>query len=88
MEEQFQQAWENVTNSLINERAALGSRLHHAAEDDTFIAYAQWPTRSAWEESGELDLPDPTAAAAMREAIKESYTPVLMRPVRDHLVRK
>ena len=86
MEEQFQQAWEVVTRSLMAERGALGSRLHRA-EDGTWIAYAQWPAKTAWERSRELGPTNPTAAAAMREATEESFPPILMRPVCDHLVR-
>ena len=85
MEERFQQAWEVVTKSLTEEREALGSRLHRA-EDDTWIAYAQWPTKSAWERSRELGSLDPVATAAMREATEEFFEPVLMRPVCDHLL--
>ena len=85
MEEQFRGAWEIVTKSLMEQREALGSRLHHA-QDDTWIAYAQWPTKQTWERSRELGSLDQAATAAMREAIEESFEPVLMRPVCDHLV--
>ena len=85
MEERFQHAWEVVTKALRAERGALGSRLHRA-EDGTWIAYAQWPTRSAWERSRELGSPDPAVAATMREATEESFAPLLMCPVCDHLV--
>lgn len=84
MEEQFQQAWEAVTKSLMAEREALGSRLHRA-EDGTWIAYAQWPTKSAWERSRQLGPLEPMVSAAMREATAESLDPILMIPVCDHL---
>ena len=85
MEERFQQAWEAVTKSLKAERGALGSRLHRA-EDGSWIAYAQWPTKDAWERSRDLGSLDPTATAIMQEAAEESLPPILMRPVCDHLV--
>lgn len=86
MEERFRQAWEVATRLLMEERGALGSRLHRA-EDDTWIAYAQWPEKKAWERSRELGSVNPASSAAMREATEESFEPVLMRPVCDHLVR-
>lgn len=85
MEERFQQAWEVVTKSLMQERGALGSRLHHA-EDGTWIAYAQWPSKSVWERSRELGPLDPPATATMREATEESFVPILLLPMCDHLV--
>jgi len=85
MEEQFRQAWETVTKFLMAERKALGSRLHHA-EDGTWVAYAQWPSKQAWECSRELGSLDPAATAAMRAAIEGSFEPILLRPECDHLV--
>jgi len=84
MEERFVQAWEVVTKSLMEEREALGSRLHRG-EDGMWIAYAQWPTKQAWEQSRELGAVDSGAATVMREAIEESLEPILMQPVCDHL---
>lgn len=85
MEDQFQLAWETATRSFIDERNALGSRLHKA-DDGSWIAYAQWPTRQAWERSRELGPSDPDAAALMAEAIEESFEPTLLHPVKDYLI--
>lgn len=47
---------------------SLGSRLHQYNEN-TFIAYAQWPDRRTWEKSGNL-LPDD--AKIHRQKMRES----------------
>ncbi len=85
LEEQFQQAWETVTKALLTKSGALGSRLHQA-EDGSWVAYAQWPTKDVWERSRELGSLNSAAEAAMREATEESFPPILMRPMCDHLV--
>ncbi len=73
------------TESLMAERGALGSRLHRA-EDGSWVAYAQWPTKDAWEQSRKLGSLNPSAAAVMKEATEDALPPILMRPVCDHLV--
>jgi hypothetical protein len=62
----------------------LGSRLH-VAEDGTWVAYAQWPSREAWERVRELE---PTRGhRLMREAFEpdEVFAPLLLQPIVDHL---
>ncbi len=81
----FREAWEAVTRALMKERGALGSRLHRA-EDGTWTAYAQWPSRAAWARSREAEPVDARAALIMSEAIEESFPPILMTPVADYLV--
>jgi len=85
-EDSFIQAWTTITEAFKEQRGALGSRLHHA-DDGTWVAYAQWPDRGAWEASGQLGSVDPAASLAMSEAIAESFEPILMQPVCDRLVR-
>ena len=85
LEEQFQQAWATTTELFIAERGALGSRLHQV-DDGTWIAYAQWPTKQAWEKSRVLGPADPNASALMAEATEVSFEPILLHPVQDYLV--
>nr|MEE4268397.1 antibiotic biosynthesis monooxygenase [Candidatus Krumholzibacteria bacterium] len=85
LEEQFQQAWATITELFMAERGALGSRLH-CADDGTWVAYAQWPNRQAWEKSRALGPADPSASALMAEATAESFEPILLAPVQDYLV--
>jgi len=83
-EDQFQKAWATTTKTFMADRAALGSRLHHA-DGGTWVAYAQWPTRQAWQDSLDLGPADPQVAKMMRAAIEESFEPALLEPVRDYL---
>lgn len=83
-EDQFRQGWERATVLLMRERGALGSRLHKA-DDGTWVAYAQWPSKSAWETSRSLPSVDPGASQMMKDAIIESWEPVLLTPLIDHL---
>ena len=85
MEQQFQAAWATVTKTFMAERRALGSRLHRD-DDGYWVAYAQWPSRRAWEQSRKLGPADPKVSAAMAEAIEESFAPMALDPVADYLV--
>jgi heme-degrading monooxygenase HmoA len=77
-------AWAAVTRAIREKRGGLGSRLHQA-EDGTWLAYAQWPSREDWERSRLAAPADAEAAEAMKEAIEESFTPILLEPVEDLL---
>jgi len=83
-EKQFQRAWKRITELIRTERGGLGSRLHQV-EDGTWAAYAQWPDRETWAAMLGMDPIDKIASAQMREAIEESFEPVLMEPTIDLL---
>ena len=51
-EERFVRVWSEITDYLVRECGALGSRLHQAA-DGAFFAYAQWPSLDVFERSSE-----------------------------------
>lgn len=70
-EDAFQTAWAKMTEAIFESRGSLGSRLHRA-EDGSFVAYAQWPSRAAWEASRALGSADPESGARMRDAIEAS----------------
>ncbi|PCH81282.1 MAG: hypothetical protein COB96_02755 [Planctomycetota bacterium] len=84
MEQKFRAAWETVTDLLMEKRGSLGSRLHQS-EDGLWVAYAQWPSREAWDRSSKLGAIDSAAAAGMSAAIEESFEPLLMLPICDKL---
>ena len=86
-EDGFREAWDIVTRALMDERGALGSRLHRG-DDGIWTAYAQWPAREFWERSREMGSLNPEASAAMAEAIEESFPPLLLQPVSDYLLPK
>jgi quinol monooxygenase YgiN len=85
MEQTFQEAWQVVTELIMAERGGLGSRLHQSDGGD-WIAYAQWPSKGAWEKSRALGSVSPAASEQMSAAIEESYDPVLLDLVSDLLV--
>lgn len=60
----FEAAWAEMTDLIRARCGGLGSRLHRAA-DGTFVAYAQWPSRAAWEGASS----DDPRAGALREAM-------------------
>jgi heme-degrading monooxygenase HmoA len=49
--EKFKKAWAELTKLIYQYEGSLGSRLHQENET-TYIAYAQWPSRQTWENSG------------------------------------
>lgn len=53
-EQQFRAAWSQVTLAIRENCGSLGSRLHQA-EDGTWAAYAQWPTKAMWQKDRTLD---------------------------------
>ena len=46
-EQDFEQAWLELTKLVRDERGGLGSRLHRST-DGYYFAYAQWPSERAW----------------------------------------
>jgi len=85
-EESFGEAWAKMTELIKQNRGGLGSRLHQV-EDGTWAAYAQWPDRETWAAMQGKDSIDKIASAQMREAIEESFEPVLMAPTIDLCVK-
>lgn len=47
-ENDFETLWQIVTKAFIQYAGGLGSRLHKN-ETGSYIAYAQWPDKKAWE---------------------------------------
>lgn len=72
LDEQFRESWRGLTELIYQYEGSLGSRLHHAG-GPLYIAYAQWPDRATWENSGE-HLPD--AADAFRKRMKASCSEI------------
>jgi hypothetical protein len=56
-EEVFKQLWHDITSQVRQHDGGLGSRLHKVVgKEDTWIAYAQWPSRELWLKQGPLTL--------------------------------
>ena len=81
-QEQFEKNWAIVTEAIYKTKGSLGSRLHKAT-DNTYVAYAQWPSEAQYN----LDIPLPESAQAartlMREACEDISTLKLMNVVTD-----
>ena len=66
--ESFEKAWRDMTILIIEYEGSLGSRLHKQNELN-YIAYAQWPSKSTWVNSGSK-LPE--ISKEIRNIMKES----------------
>lgn len=64
----FEEAWTELTGLIRDYEGGLGSRLHRKT-DEIYIAYAQWPDRATWDNSGDK-LPD--SAQPIRKRLRES----------------
>lgn len=83
-EERFREGWRRLTAEIQERRGSRGSRLHRA-EDGSWVAYAQWPDRQAWESAARVETVDVEALKMMRESVEVSHPPVLMEVVDDLL---
>ena len=85
--DEFLQSWEELTKLIRDYEGGLGSRLHRI-DDHTYLAYAQWPSRETWEQSGDK-LPAEASQwrAQMRGACLDINTLHTMDVVSDLLVK-
>ena len=60
----FEENWVALTNMFYEYTGSLGSRLHKTT-NHSYIAYAQWPSRKAWQQSA-LKLPPKGKEVAVR----------------------
>jgi len=83
-EQQFIEAWAEVTEYFLTIFDSLGSRLHRGS-DGLFYAYAQWKSEddreNAFENASELE-----AGTKMRQAIDERFEPVILEKLSDFLI--
>ena len=70
MNSKFIQAWKQLTQLIYEYEGSLGYRLHKET-DNSYIAYAQWPDKETWKNSGDK-LPD--NANVVRRIMKECCT--------------
>ncbi len=69
---EFIKAWKELTELIYEYEGSLGSRLHKL-NDKSYLAYAQWPDKETWKNSGN-DLPP--SADRIRKAMKHSCTSI------------
>jgi quinol monooxygenase YgiN len=84
-EDQFREAWSEVTLAIRETCGSLGSRLHRS-EDGTWVAYAQWPSKELWERERPLDDGAAAARQRMRDAVEESLPSLYLTVSDDYLV--
>lgn len=68
MHKEFLDAWNDLTSLIYEFENSLGSRLHESKSNE-YIAYACWPDRKTWENSGN-NLP--ISAQGIREQMRAS----------------
>ena len=66
--EKFIKGWEGLTKLIYQYEGSLGSRLH-LEHRNNYIAYAQWPNKETWKNSGKKL---PAEAFTFRELMKDS----------------
>ena len=71
-ETEFIQAWEELTKLIYEFENSLGSRIHRKSATE-FIAYAQWPSKEVWKNSGDK-LPE--SAKSWRLQMRASCTKI------------
>lgn len=76
-EEDFIEAWSELTEFIRKESGGLGSRLHKSY-DGRFIAYAQWPDKKTRDQAPKLSEPGEKARERMHKTIKAENTKILM----------
>ncbi|GEM_PF-379132 len=86
-EDQFRKAWSEVTLALRQHYGSFGSRLHRA-EDGTWVAYAQWPSKESWQEPHPLKGEARSARKLMRDAAEESLPDLYMTVSDDYLIHQ
>lgn len=86
-EEGFVHDWRTITLEFLHSQGSLGSRLHHC-EDGTWVAYAQWPNRKAWEDASVMGKDCVLASEGMRDAIEERFDDLPLIPTEDWWVMR
>lgn len=83
LEQQFIDAWSEITVWYRENAGSFGSRLHRGS-DGLWYAYAQWPSDEHRRKAFEL-IPDHPQREKMKEAIEESFDEIRLEIASDHL---
>lgn len=84
--ESFEKAWRDMTILIRDCEGGLGSRLHKKS-DTEYLAYAQWPDKTTWENAGDkLPIEANEIRQTMRSSCEEMDTLHEMDVVDDLLV--
>lgn len=85
-EDAFTKHWEAGTWLFRFEQKTLGSRLHRA-DDGTYFAYAQWPSRESYHAKRALSGTHKENLAKMKECVEEAFPVILGDVSCDRLVQ-
>lgn len=83
-EQQFVEAWSEITLYYRENHGSYGSRLHRGS-DGLFYGYAKWPSAEHRAEAFKTREEHP-ARPAMVEAIEKSFPEVLLEVAADLLI--
>lgn len=86
--ENFKESWATLTEGIYRCKGSLGSRLHSTDHPNAFVAYAQWPTKEAYESEALIEpytKEEVQARSKMRECCEEIKTLHLMDVIDDKL---
>ena len=83
-EQQFIDAWAEITEYFRLEFNSLGSRLHRG-NDGNFYAYAQWASEEA-RENAFTKSEKIEAGRKMAEAVIERFQPIQLEMISDFLI--
>lgn len=72
LEDQFLQAWNDLTQLIYTHENSRGSRLHKE-RGQTYIAYAAWPDKNTFKNAGD-NLPE--SAEVVRKAMRKSCSAI------------
>lgn len=72
METEFVINWKQMTQFIYEYEGSLGSRLHKQKKG-VYIAYAQWPSKETWKNSGNKL---PHSATVVRTKMQETCTKI------------
>ncbi len=84
LEMQFIESWSEITEYLLGNFNALGSRLHRGS-DGLWYAYAQWRA-SEERDLAFQNMPKLPAGKKMKEAIAESFPEIRLETISDFLI--
>lgn len=86
--EEFEQSWAEYTEAIFRVRESLGSRLHKTDDHQTYVAYAQWPSRKLFEQEVSENLyqsKEKEALNRMKQSIVTSRKIYQLEMIDDHL---
>ncbi len=83
----FIDAWSALTEWIQVNRASLGSRLHQESSN-TYVAYAQWPSKAVFDKEWDQTESYQALAKTMRTHCAHIETVFAMDEVADLLIRE